>query len=226
MKPNPYDIEHTLPEELPASPMPLFRAWFDEAREKKIQPNPNAMALATVDRDGRPSARTVLCKGIDEAGGRITFYTNRNSRKGRAIADNQRVAVLFHWDAFDRQARFEGVVTPTSDEESDAYFHSRRLESRIGAWASDQSEPIESREALLTKVVDVMTRFGVNLDLAEETHIPRPPHWGGYHITADRIELWVGGPGRVHDRAVWTRDVQAGSGQLACGEWRSTRLQP
>lgn len=221
-----YDIEQSLPDPLPTEPMPLFRTWFDEAHAKRIQPNPNAMALATIDPDGQPSVRTVLCKDIDEPAGRVTFYTNRRSRKGKALEREPRVALLFHWDAFDRQVRIEGRVTPTTDAQSDAYFKSRRIESRLGAWASDQSEPIGSREELLAKVADVMSRFGVNLDNLETTDIPRPPHWGGYHVWAHRIELWVGGPGRVHDRARWERELTARADRYIGGPWSVTRLQP
>lgn len=226
MTTNLYEIEQALPDPLPAAPFPLFRAWFDEAHAKSIQPNPNAMTLATVDPDGQPSARTVLCKGIDEDQGRVTFYTNRESRKGRALEHEPRVALLFHWDSFNRQVRIEGRVTHTSDAESDAYFKSRRLESRLGAWASDQSRPIGSRDELLAKVAEVMARFGVNLDNLETAEIPRPPHWGGYHVWAHRIELWVGGPGRVHDRARWERDLVATDDGYRGGDWRVTRLQP
>ncbi len=222
----PYEIEHALPDPLPADPMPLFHAWLDEAFAQRIQPNPNAMTLATVDADGQPSARTVLCKGIDESLGRVTFYTNRQSRKGMALKHEPRVALLFHWDAFDRQVRIEGRVTQTTDQESDAYFQSRRIESRLGAWASDQSKPIASRDELLSKVVDAMARFKVSLDDMEAEEIPRPPHWGGYHVWANRVELWVGGPGRVHDRARWERTLNTSGDGFSGGPWSVTRLQP
>lgn len=208
--------------------MAMVRGWLDDARNRAVQPNPNAMTLATIDADGQASARIVLCKGIDESLARFTFFTNRMSRKGRSIVHEARVALVFHWDTLDRQVRIEGLTTPASDAESDAYFQTRGLESKLGAWASAQSEPIASREALLGKIVEVMERFGVSLDNLEDKNlpIPRPPHWGGIHVWASAIELWIGGPGRIHDRARWSRSlVQEGDG-CATGAWSHTRLQP
>ncbi|QOJ01823.1 MAG: pyridoxamine 5'-phosphate oxidase [Phycisphaeraceae bacterium] len=218
-----------LPDPLPLDPFPLFKAWYDEAGRAKQQPNPNAVYLATATPEGRPSVRAVLCRGIREADGSVEFFTNRSSRKGRELAANPRAALLFHWDHPDRQVRVEGPVTLTSDAESDAYFNSRRWESRLGAWASDQSEPIASRRALLDKVSAVVNKHGIDvakLIAGVDVHIPRPPYWGGFRVWADRVELWQGGVGRVHDRAAWTREVVVSGGSVSSGPWTGTRLQP
>jgi pyridoxamine 5'-phosphate oxidase len=210
-----------LPDPLPADPMPLFSQWFDEAVRKKAEPNPNAMVLATVGDDGAPSARVVLCKSIDVAGGSIVFFTNYRSRKGRELLAHPRVATVFHWDHADRQVRVEGSVTLASAEESDAYFQSRALLSRLGAWASEQSEPLASRFDLVRQTREVMKRFGVGIHHlvmpSGAPDFPRPPHWGGFRLAIRSLELWQGGGGRLHDRARWTR-TDAG--------WSSTRLNP
>lgn len=226
-----YALDMTLPETLPIDPLPLVAMWLDDAVRHSGQPNPNAMALATCDGAGVVSCRIVLCKRFDTENGFVVFYTNYTSRKGEALRQHPRAAAVFHWDLLDRQVRIEGPVTRSPAEESDAYFATRALESRVGAWASDQSKPIDSRQALLGKVDEVTRRFGV--DLAESSaqvgpRIPRPPHWGGYRLWAERVELWLGGPGRIHDRAAWTRSLSPGQGgaEFALGPWTTTRLQP
>ncbi len=223
---DPFQVEDSLPDPLPPDPMPLFKAWFDAAAAHKAQPNPDAMALATVDFDGRPSLRIVLCRGLDVTAGRITFFTNRQSRKGRALTANPHAAADFFWDHLGRQAIIEGPVTPSPDDESDAYFRGRPLERQIAAWASDQSRPLDSRDALLAKVVEVSERFGVRLTPNEPPNVPRPPHWGGYRLHARRVELWVNSQARAHDRAEWTRDLAPDGAGFRAGPWRSTRLQP
>lgn len=223
-----FSVEGGLPDPLPAEPMKLFQSWFDEAHERKVQPNPNAMTLATADEHGVPSARIVLCKGMDAAEGSVTFYTNRQSRKGRELARGV-ASVVFHWDVLDRQVRIEGPVEEVSDEESDAYYASRRWESRVGAWASAQSEPLASREALFERITDAIMELDIDLGAlmrGEDVVIPRPPFWGGYRLIAQRVELWMGGTGRVHDRAEWIREVTGERGSRQLGAWRSTRLQP
>lgn len=226
-------IDQSLPDPLPPDPFPLFQCWFDEAHTRKVQPNPNAMSLATVDADGTPSSRIVLCKAIDPAQGSITFYTSYKGRKGRALDANPRAGVCFHWDALDRQVRMEGPVTRAPAADSDAYFKTRPLESQLGAWASDQSEPIASREALFEKAAIAMAKFCAdpNLNPGEIPEIPRPPHWGGFRIWPTRVELWVGGAYRLHDRAAWIRrlvprEIDAAPGYAPAEAWRATRLQP
>lgn len=222
-----FDEGPLLPEPLPSEPFGLFQEWFEEARTLGLSPNPNAMALATVDADGRPSARMVLCKGIDAPGGSLVFHTNYLSRKGLAMEATGRAAVVFHWDALERQVRIEGLVERLSASESDAYFATRAWESQIGAWASRQSQPIASREALMEQVGEAILELGLDVGAlvrGDAVVIPRPPFWGGYRLIAERVELWVGGSGRVHDRAAWTRQI-GGSGAPATA-WLGTRLQP
>lgn len=219
-----FRIDGGLPDPLPADPMPLFRAWFDDAQAARHQPNPNAMTLATATPDGVPSARIVLCKEILREPEAVVFYTNYESRKGHELLANPRAAAVFHWDAFDRQARLEGRVERSPAAESDAYFASRAWEKRIGAWASRQSEALASRDELTERVLE--TILGLGLDAGALMHgeavpIPRPPHWGGFRLIPSAIELWVGGPGRIHDRARWTRAAD-GRG----GAWSATRLFP
>ena len=206
---------------LPPEPLALASAWLAEAWERGIQPNPNAMALATSTPDGHPSVRIVLCKNLVVVPGYVKFYTNYLSRKGGELAANPRAAAVLHWDAFGRQVRIEGAVVPAPAEDSDAYFATRSRGSRIGAWASAQSRPVPSRAALLEQVAEQTRHFG------ERADVPRPPHWGGFRLWADSVELWVDGQARIHDRARWTRDLRAdGAGGFTPGPWSATRLQP
>lgn len=214
-----------LPEPLPASPLEIFADWFGEARARAVQPNPDAMVLATIGADLRPAARVVLCKRIDPAG-YIVFFTNYESRKGKELTAYPRAAAVMHWDTLHRQVRIEGTVVRSPERESDEYFASRALASRIGAWASKQSQPLASREALAQEVERVAQHFGVD-PLAASADVPRPPHWGGFRLWIDRLELWVEGPGRIHDRAVWTRDLTSTDEySFAASAWRATRLNP
>jgi pyridoxamine 5'-phosphate oxidase len=222
----------TLPDPLPANPLVVAAQWLAQARLDAAQPNPNAMVLATVDARGFPSARVVLCKDIAAQPGSILFYTNYHSRKGRELGLNGRAAVVFHWDHRHRQVRAEGRVEPLSDTENDAYFHTRPWQSRLGAWASDQSQPVESRQALCDRVAVAARRFGIPYagPGAPEPNgvavdVPRPPHWGGYRLVADAVELWVEGEFRIHDRARWTR-VLPERPDAAGAPWLVTRLQP
>ena len=207
-----------LPSTLPADPMPLFAEWFAGARAAKAQPNPDAMAVATATPDGRPSVRVLLCKHLVADPGYIVFFTNYDSRKGGELESNPRAAAVFHWDAFGRQVRLEGPVVRSPAAESDEYFATRALDSRIGAWASLQSQPLDARRTLLKRVASEAARFG--------THVPRPPHWGGYRLWPESVELWIEGPFRVHDRARWTRTVEAAEGGIRPGPWSATRLFP
>ncbi|CAB3746846.1 pyridoxamine 5'-phosphate oxidase [Paraburkholderia humisilvae] len=193
--------------DLERDPILQFEKWFAQAIEAQL-PEPNAMTLATVDSRGHPSARIVLIKGVDARG--FVFFTNYESRKGRELADNPRASLLFHWIELERQVRIEGSVEMTSPAESDAYYASRPLESRIGAWASEQSQVIENRAALEAREREISAKYG--------DHPPRPPHWGGYRVVPDTIEFWQGRPSRLHDRMRYTRD--------GSGSWRIARLSP
>jgi pyridoxamine 5'-phosphate oxidase len=176
-----------------ADPLRQFEQWLGEAIAAEV-PEPNAMTLATVGSDLRPSTRIVLIKGCDERG--IVFYTNYDSRKGRELAGNPLAALQFHWVELERVVRIEGRVEKTSAEESDAYFESRPLDSRIGAWASPQSEVIASRTVLVTNAAKYGAQFMLNP--------PRPPHWGGYRLVPDQWQFWQGRKSRLHDRLRYT----------------------
>lgn len=223
-----------LADPLPADPLTVVAGWLAAAWEARTQPNPNAMVLATAGRDGRPSARVVLCKNIVPQPGFVVFYTNYLSSKGRQLKDNPRAAAVMHWDALHRQARLEGEVVPAPAADSDEYFASRAWQSRVGAWASAQSQPIASRGALLEAVGAAARRFGVPAPGASgaeapsvQANIPRPPHWGGYRLWVDAVELWVEGEARIHDRALWQRNLAAlPDGSFRPGAWSATRLQP
>jgi len=223
----------TLPEPLPANPLEVVEQWLMQAGLDAAQPNPNAMVLATVDARGHPSARVVLCKGINVHAGHIVFYTNYRSRKGGELSGNPRAAVVFHWDHRHRQVRAEGRVETLSDAENDAYFRTRPWQSRLGAWASEQSQPVGSRQALKDGVAAMARRFGIPYagpgapEPAEvSVEVPRPPNWGGFRLCVDAVELWVEGEFRIHDRARWTRDLADRPGAGADGPWSVTRLQP
>lgn len=227
----------TLPDPLPSNPLQVASQWLAQAQSDAAQPNPNAMVLATVDGRGQPSARVVLCKDIGVDAGYITFYTNYESRKGRELEANPRAAVVFHWDQRHRQVRAEGRVVRLADAENDAYFRSRPWQSRLGAWASRQSEPVDSRAVLKTAVAAAAQRFGVPYEgpgapepTSVAADIARPSHWGGFRLIVDAIELWVEGEYRIHDRARWTRrsDGSQDPARVAsdAAQWSVTRLQP
>jgi pyridoxamine 5'-phosphate oxidase len=187
-------------------PIAQFERWLNEAITAQL-PEPNAMTLATVGPGGRPSTRVVLIKGVDERG--IVWYTNYQSRKGRELAAHPQAALQFHWVELERVVRIEGLVTKVDDAQSDAYFASRPLDSRIGAWASPQSEAISSRAVLVTQAAKVAARHGL--------HPPRPPHWGGFRLAPDYFEFWQGRKSRLHDRLRY---------RLIDGQWLRDRLAP
>ena len=226
------DHQELLPDPLPAEPLAVVSRWLGDAWAARRQPNANAMVLATATPDGHPSARVVLCKDIVPQPGYVVFYTNYHSSKGRQLRNNPRAAAVIHWDALHRQVRIEGTVVAGSAAESDAYFASRSWDKRIGAWASAQSEPVASRAALESAVANAARRFGTPVPgspgaaQAVPVDIPRPPHWGGYHLWADAVELWVEGEGRIHDRARWSRTLVPRSGAFEASAWQVTRLQP
>ncbi|HZO23225.1 MAG TPA: pyridoxamine 5'-phosphate oxidase [Steroidobacteraceae bacterium] len=220
---------------LPTEPLLVVNQWLAESWKLRQQPNPNSMVIATVDPQGRPSARVVLCKEIVPQPGYLVFYTNYLSRKGLDLARTPRAAVVMHWDTLHRQVRIEGPVAQAPAADSDAYFASRPWQSRLGAWASAQSQPIGARKDLQAAVAQAAKRFGVPVpgggsedsQAATDYPIPRPPHWGGYHVWAEAVELWVEGEARIHDRARWTRALQKrADGLFETGPWSSTRLQP
>lgn len=194
--------------DMEADPLRQFEKWFQHALAAKV-PEPNAMTLATATPDGQPSARMVLLKAFDSSG--FTFFTNYDSRKGHELAANPRAALLIFWEPLHRQVRIEGTVELTSAAESDAYFRSRPLGSRLGALASAQSVVIASRSALEQRVRELMQRF-------PDGDVPRPPHWGGYRVRPLTMEFWQGRPDRLHDRLRYQRVQPDG--------WRLERLSP
>ena len=194
----------------PAEPFVLFQQWFEDAvKTEQLPVEPNAMTLATVDTDGQPHCRVLLLKGLDARG--FTFFSNYDSAKGGHLAANPRAAMTFFWPALERQVRIEGQVEKVSVEESDAYYRVRPLGSRLGAWASPQSQPIDSREWLEENERKIKEQF------ADGT-IKRPPHWGGYRVRPTHIEFWQGRPSRLHDRIRYNLQIK--------GNWKIERLAP
>ena len=190
-----------------ADPIAQFGIWFHEAVEAEPN-NPNAMTLATVSADGSPSTRMVLLKDHDAQG--FVFYTNFNSQKGQELLANPNASLCFHWKSLGKQVRIEGPAGRVPDSEADAYYASRPRGSRIGAWASEQSQPVASRDVLEARVADLTAKFGAD-------NIPRPPHWSGFRVVPDRIEFWTDRPDRLHDRQVFVRTADG---------WSEQRLQP
>lgn len=193
--------------DLAPDPIEQFQTWLSDAFDANLV-EPSAMTLATATPDGRPSARIVLLRGFDERG--FVFYTNYEGRKGGELSSNPRAALVFYWGALERQARIEGHVSKLPAPESDAYFESRPRGSRIGAWASEQSEALDRRESLEERVRELEEEYP-----GEE--VPRPPFWGGFRVRHERVEFWQGRESRLHDRLVYARDG---------GGWKIVRLQP
>jgi len=202
-----------------ADPIEQFRLWL-QAAEAHEPNDPTAMNVATCTPDGRPSSRMVLLKGVDERG--FVFYTNFESRKGQELLANPYAALCFHWKSLRAQVRVEGRASPVSDEEADAYYASRPRDSRIGAWASQQSRPMKGRFELEKRIAETVARFGLG-------EVPRPPYWSGFRVVPERIEFWRDRPFRLHDRIVYTRiPAEDGTGRDARqgGGWRTERLYP
>lgn len=192
-----------------SNPIRQFQVWIDEARAHGVsEQDAISMTLATATKDGNPDARIVLLKSFDDSG--FVFYTNYQSRKAKELSENPRACLLFYWSSLWRQVRIEGAVTKVSDAESDAYFQSRPLGSKLGAWASNQSEVIANRKTLEARFVELQKRFGDN--------VPRPPHWGGYRVKPAAIEFWQGQENRLHDRLRYRLQEN--------GSWVIERLGP
>lgn len=202
-----YAKKELSPEDCLDDPVAQFQIWLEEAIQSEV-PEPTAMHLATVGADGRPSARLVLLKGVED--GQFLFYTNYQSRKGRELAANPFVSLTFFWPELERQVRVEGRATQVDPAVSDAYFASRPLASRIGAWASEQSCEIPGKSLLVKRAAEFGVRFALG--------VPRPPHWGGFAVVPDRLEFWQGRPSRLHDRVLYRLQED--------GLWTRARLAP
>lgn len=203
-----YQLQGLKETDVDVSPFKQFQIWFDQALAAQL-PEPNAMTVATATQSGIPSARIVLLKGFDERG--FVFYTNYHSHKGQELTDNPQAALVFWWAELERQVRIEGRVEKVSDQESDEYFHSRPFNSRLGAWASIQSQVIENREVLERRAQELKTKY-------ENSDVPRPPHWGGFRVIPSAIEFWQGRSSRLHDRLLYRL--------LDNGTWLIERLSP
>ena len=202
-----YTLQELNETEVDPNPFVQFQRWFDQAVAAQL-PEPNAMTVATATKEGIPSARIVLLKGFDDRG--FVFYTNYNSHKAQELIDNPHAALVFLWTELERQIRIVGSVEKTSAEESDAYFYSRPIGSRLGAWTSEQSQVISSRDVLEQRLTELKAHY-------EHQEIPRPPHWGGFRVKPIAIEFWQGRSSRLHDRLRY---------QLQNGEWLLDRLSP
>ena len=202
-----YQLKSLSEQEVDQNPFAQFSVWWNEAVQSDIV-EVNAMALSTVTSTGKPSSRIVLLKGYDEEG--FVFFTNYSSDKGRQLMQNHFAALLFFWKELERQVRIEGVVSKVSEEESDAYFNSRPVGSRLGAWASPQSQKISDREVLNNELMKFTEQF-------DQENIPRPAHWGGYRVKPTRIEFWQGRSNRLHDRILYEQDND---------NWQISRLAP
>lgn len=194
--------------DLNSDPVQQFKKWLEQAIEAQL-PEPNAMTISTATTDGKPAARMVLLKDFDDRG--FVFYTNYESHKGQQLTQNPQAALVFWWAELERQVRIEGQVTQVSSQESDEYFHSRPINSQLGAWVSNQSQEVACREVLEQRLAELQAKY------AQQT-IPRPAHWGGYRVIPSEIEFWQGRPSRLHDRLLYRRQND--------GSWLIKRLSP
>jgi len=211
------------------NPLLLLQSWFNEAMELDLQPNPDTMAIATSNSQGLPNVRMVLCKEINTEEGYVVFYTNYNSVKSMEIKENPKCSALFHWDKLGYQIRIRGEILQSPDEENDAYFASRHLGSQVGAWASNQSDPVEDRQALDDQFRKILDRFNLTSEsiTRNEQKIPRPPHWGGYRLWIEEIEFWLNQKDRLHDRLHFRRALTISSEGIETEKkWTVKRLQP
>jgi len=190
-------------------PIQLFKLWMDEAKKSELN-DPNALSLATSDKNNFPSVRMVLLKDFSQNG--FVFYTNLNSQKGNELKENPRVAMCFHWKSLLRQVRINGTVTQVDDDVADQYYNSRGYESRIGAWASKQSEELNNREQLINSIKEYKKKYN------DENKVPRPSHWSGWNLSPLSIEFWLDGDSRIHERLRYTKD--------SSGQWIKSLLSP
>ena len=218
-----------LSQSMTQNPLLLLQSWFNEAIELDLQPNPDSMAIATTNSQGLPNVRMVLCKEINTEEGYVIFYTNYNSVKSMEIKENPKCSALFHWDKLGYQIRIRGELLQSPDEENDAYFASRHLGSQVGAWASNQSNPIEDKQALDDQFRKILDRFNLTSEsiTQNEQKIPRPPHWGGYRLWIEEIEFWLNQEDRLHDRLHFRRALTiSNEGIKTEKNWTVKRLQP
>ena len=218
-----------LSQSMTQNPLLLLQSWFNEALELDLQPNPDTMVIATSNSQGLPNVRMVLCKEINTEEGYVVFYTNYNSVKSMEIKENPKCSALFHWDKLGYQIRIRGEILQSPDEENDAYFASRHLGSQVGAWASNQSNPVVDRQALDDQFRKILDRFNLTNEsiTRNEKKIPRPPHWGGYRLWIEEIEFWLNQKDRLHDRLHFKRALTISSEDIETEKnWTVKRLQP
>ena len=218
-----------LSQSMTQNPLLLLQSWLNEAVELDLQPNPDTMAIATSNSQGLPNVRMVLCKEINTEEGYVVFYTNYNSVKSMEIKENPKCSALFHWDKLGYQIRIRGEILQSPDKENDAYFASRHLGSQVGAWASNQSNPVVDRQALDDQFRKILDRFNLTNEsiTRNEQKIPRPPHWGGYRLWIEEIEFWLNQKDRLHDRLHFRRVLTISSEGIETEKkWAVKRLQP
>ena len=218
-----------LSQSMTQNPLLLLQSWLNEAMELDLQPNPDTMAIATSNSQGLPNVRMVLCKEINTEEGYVVFYTNYNSVKSLEIKENPKCSALFHWDKLGYQIRIRGEILQSPDEENDTYFARRHLGSQVGAWASNQSNPVEDREALDDQFKKILDRFNLTSEsiTRNEQKIPRPPNWGGYRLWIEEIEFWLNQKDRLHDRLHFKRALTISSEGIETEKkWTVKRLQP